>query len=207
MNLTIHMAALRLKGRGACGVIIEAQGRCDPLHEGAAPVHAPSLGGVEYHAILRALDRIVPLSPETVEFRCPSKRMIGQLTGAEPVPERLEELHQRVMAGLLKLDSWRLSVADPACSKRQRARTLARQAMDTPPTAEPAPPSGDTWSVTFDGDSSRCPARCPSDVEYTFGPGAPAGFCLHALPAVLTAPAESQPITCSYCGRSIHIER
>jgi ribonuclease HI len=206
VDVTIHIAALRLRGRGACGIVVTAQEAAQALHELSAAVEAPSLGAVEYQAMLRAIETVAPLAPQSVELCCLSRRIIDQITGAEQVPQRLEALHERLTVALLKIDNWRLSVAEADSAHRQRARKLAHAVMKDP---EPTPAQlpATEWAVRFEGDAAQCPAGCGPGVDYIFGAAAPAGFCLHALPAVLAAlPGDSQTM-CPRCHRAIQLRR
>ncbi len=68
------------------------------------------------------------------------------------------------------------------------------------------------WLVQHPGNA--CPARCPVKTPFVFGPGLPAGFCLHAAQAVFDenptlwreAAVSSSQTECPKCGVAIEIE-
>ena len=84
------------------------------------------------------------------------------------------------------------------------------------PAAAPAPKYTGlrfrAWLVQHPG--SACPARCPVKTPFVFGPGLPAGFCLHAAQAVFDenptlwrdAAVNASQTECPKCGVAIEIE-
>ena len=235
MDLTLHiMSVLDEPGeRCACGVVLLDATAARAVHEGGYLLGAmPGPHAGDFHALIRALELAAPLSPERVDIRCGSQRLVNQVTGVEPCDEAdLAPLFEQALQRLLMIDNWQIGRIGKA--ERERPERLARAALDSgrdvvdldreeAPRRQRREHTGvPQWTVELldepgaAGESeTACPARCHAGVRYAFGPDTPAGFCVHAtsvslLDGPLNWPDPTQrrmTTICPHCEIPLRIE-
>jgi len=214
-------------GASACGLIVTDARSARSIHESGHYLgDCPSAQDAAFSGLLKVLQTVESLSPDTLELQSTNEWLVRQVTGASPVetPEQVE-LYERVIGHLLKLDSWRISVAD--VREIQRSVDLAERAVadaagvsdldvDAAARAHHEQHTGvPQWTVTLLDDPGRdCPARCQPNRKYAFGPDMPAGFCVHAGivsltdgPLTWSDPKQTRMTTvCPNCDVTLQIE-
>jgi ribonuclease HI len=124
MPLAVHIVADRdsRTGSGACGIIIADLDTAEILQERVLQLESPACSrAAEYESLLKALQIVIPMNPDEVEFRTATSWLIDQLTGAELASDPLLD---ELQSALLRLDLWRITRAEGAT--HLRAGQLAR---------------------------------------------------------------------------------
>lgn len=214
-------------GASACGVIVTDARSARPIHESGDYLgDCPSAQDAAFAGLLKVLETLVPLSPESVELQCTNEWLVRQVTGAAPIESPAQiDLYEQVIGHLLRLDSWRISVSD--VQEIQRAVDLAERAvtdaagvsdLDVESAAQTQHEKHTgipQWTVQLlDDPGPDCPARCRTDRKYAFGPDMPAGFCVHAGivaltdgPLTWTDPQQKRMTTvCPHCDATLRID-
>ncbi len=130
MSLEIYVdgGARGNPGPAGAGVAIFAESGA-PLFEAAYYLGEQTNNVAEYNALIRALQRVVELEPQSITIYSDSELMVRQVTGAYRVKNaRLAQLHGEVQLLLLKVMRWSLRHIDR--EENARADELANMAMD-----------------------------------------------------------------------------
>ncbi len=193
-DLVIHIDS-RCEGAqqpASCGLVVVDAAAARPVHQAGyflGPV--PLVEVAAYRALLRALELVLPMKPESVDLRCTSELLVQQMTGVYPVSGEAERLCDEVQGHLLKLDTWRIAsdVPEDATGATELARRaledeqdlIALSAEDSPRRHHRDYTGVPQWTVELLEDPGPdCPAKCAAGIRYPFGPDLPAGFCVHA---------------------------
>lgn len=214
-------------GASACGLIVTDARSARAIHESGHYLgDCRSAQDAAFAGLLRVLETVESLSPDTVDLQCTNEWLVRQVTGASPIdsPEQIE-LYEQVIGHLLRLDSWRISVTEPRAI--QRSADLAERAVadaagvtdldvDAAARAHQQRHTGiPQWTAQLLEDPGPdCPSRCQADRKYAFGPDLPAGFCVHAGIVALTDgpltwpdPQQKRMTTvCPHCDVTIRLD-
>lgn len=227
MHLTVYIdtAADASGAAFAGGVVVVDATSARAIHEAGYPLEANAAHAAVYDALLRAMDVVESMQATELDVRLTSQRVVNQITGVEPVEdETLAERFERVLAALLRIDTWKIGLDH---KPPPRTAALAGAALRA---------SGDVVELDPDAAAEQqkrehtgvpqwtaelleepgidCPARCHESIRYAFGPDLPAGFCVHAASVVLTDgplgwndPDQTRMTTvCPFCDVPIQIE-
>ncbi len=130
MSLTIHVdgGSRGNPGPAGAGVVI----RVDDgplLHEAGYFLGTQTNNAAEYHALIRALQRVARLAPQPIAVLSDSELLVRQITGAYQVRNaKLLELFEQAQLLLLKVRCWRMQHVRR--EHNRRADELANLAMD-----------------------------------------------------------------------------
>ncbi len=216
MGLIIHVDGGSRGNPGPAGagvVIADEHGR--RVHEGAYFYARLTNNEAEYHALVRALERVERLADEPVLIRSDSELLVRQLTGEYQVKSpRLLPLVHRVQSLLIRRPRW--SIEHVPRERNRRADELANLAMDRaedvivfdddgasppPPSPDPAgpasPDAGASPAARSDSGKrvhvsvhnaparKRCAAGGCGFEAMSVGHTLPAGVCIYAAHALL----------------------
>lgn len=130
MRLTLHIdgGSRGNPGVAGAGVVIRTdEGKL--VHEGAYYLGEQTNNGAEYHALIRGLQRLNNLSPETTAIYSDSELLVKQMTGSYRVKNaQLAVLHEQAQVLLLRTGRWQMRHIPR--SQNSRADALANMAMD-----------------------------------------------------------------------------
>lgn len=200
--LVVALSTAEGDGRWAGGLVVTDVSAARTVHAaGQLLEEAEGSEQAAYLALLRGLSVIEALEPEDVELQCDAAGLVAQLTGDGPVQPHAEALYEQAMMRLLRLGLWRIRRVE--ATELSQAAELAEAALAeggpvVEAQADAAATNGETangqvgtesamrWVVAFAEDAGpRCPMDCRAGQRFGFGPETPAGFCVHALAAVV----------------------
>ena len=146
MGLIVHVdgGARGNPGPAGAGVTISSDDGT-LIHEGAYFLGHQTNNGAEYHALIRALQRLERCNTDTITVFSDSELLVRQITGAYRVKSpKLARLFEQVQLLLLKIPCW--NIRHIPRDENRRADDLANLAIDrrrdvivfdeAPPTAE-----------------------------------------------------------------------
>ncbi|MHB1157825.1 MAG: reverse transcriptase-like protein [Phycisphaerales bacterium] len=213
----------------AAGIVITDAHAARAIHEAGHDLgDQPTPQAAAPAALLQALRIVEPLRPDTLELRCCNELLVRQITSGSVVSGGAEAaIYEQVLALLLRIDSWRITLIEPADNRR--AYELAERAFaeggpvtelhhnDSRQLHHSAHTGIPQWTVELLAPASDepCPAHCVIGKKYPFGPDLPGGFCVHAAIVALTDgpmtwsdPDQKQMTTyCPHCETPLRITR
>jgi probable phosphoglycerate mutase len=224
MNVTVHIdgGSRGNPGPAAAGVVIRASDGGRALHEAGYFLGRMTNNAAEYHGLLRALALALDLGATQVHVISDSQLMVRQINGQYKVKSPdLRPFYDEARALFARFASWQM--VHVLRHLNARADELANRAMDagrdvivtsvalpvapSAPTTTPAPPR---WTVRLvQSGKSACPLPPTAGQEYPFGPGTPAGLCVHAAAAALAQgapPPADGAIACPRCGAQFQVQ-
>lgn len=141
------------------------------IHEAAYYLGRQTSNAAEYHALIRALQRVERCGEHTIAVCSDSELLVRQITGAYRVKSpKLAQLFQQVQLLLLKIPCW--NIRHVSREENQRADELANLAIDqqrdvivfdVDRSAADAPPPGIRAPSSPDVSSERSTATNESD--------------------------------------------
>ncbi|MFA7236946.1 MAG: reverse transcriptase-like protein [Phycisphaeraceae bacterium] len=222
----------------AVGIVITDAQAARAIHEAGHDLgDQPTPQAAALAALLKSLQVVAPLRPDTLELRCCNELLVRQITsggaacGTSGVSggggETSEAaIYEQVLALLLRIDSWRMTLIEPADNRR--AYELAERAFaeggpvtdlhhhDSRQLHHSAHTGIPQWTVELlEHPGHDCPAHCTAGKKYPFGPDLPGGFCVHAAivaladgPMTWSDPDQKQMTTyCPHCETPLRITR
>ncbi len=199
-------------GPAGAGVVIREDGGSQVFEAGYFLGHQTN-NAAEYHALLRALERVGQYPPQPLVIHSDSELLVRQLTGAYQVKSpKLAPLFRQVQMLLLRIAHW--SIRHVPREENTRADALANLAMDAgrdvvrrdtsagDAPASPAPRGGAEQTATSPAPggpgtagvrvtvsrppaAGACPAGGPPHMPFTVQSALPTGLCVHAAHALL----------------------
>jgi ribonuclease HI len=116
-------------GPAGAGVVITSEDGT-LIHEGAYYLGHQTNNAAEYHALIRALQRVARTGETTVAVCADSELLVRQITGQYRVKnQKLIQLFEQVQLLLLKIPCW--NVRHIPRERNRRADELANRAMNT----------------------------------------------------------------------------
>lgn len=229
MNVTVHIQVRRLDPAGdcACGIVVRDDQTLRPVHEAGYFLGRDLADDdAHYHALVRALELLLPLRPNVADLCCGRQSLIDQITGLAPLTSAsARPILQQVQQLLLRLDGWKLTLQPP--DAQPQAQDLARQALDEEHDVSrlSADESAQQfhhehtgvpqWTLEILEDAGpRCPGKCRAGERYAFGPDTPASLCVYAAEAALADgplhwpdPTQERMTTvCAHCHTPLRIQ-
>lgn len=202
MGLVIHIdgGSRGNPGPAGAGVVIQTDAGL-LVHEGAYYLGTQTNNAAEYYAVIRALERLSKMPPDSVAFRSDSELLVRQVTGQYQVKSpALARLFGQVQRLLLRVGAWQFRHIPRA--ENSRADELANIAMDEKKdvvifdvdASSDAPPEKRDAPRSAPGDGTS--AATPTDASADDAPAGRAGSPTRGKPRPDAGPASSdQPIS------------